>query len=215
MKICTSNVVSVIKQVMRTGNIISMFLLLGVQLLQGAVSRGQYPVEKIDLSIQRRSLKEAFSIIQQQSGVLFIYNEQAIAPYKAVSLNARQRSLDWVVNELLRNTRLTYKVQNNKVIILEKEITAVPVRTAVAADPVDKRKGRITDAKGAPLPGVTVQVKGANRGAVTDGEGVFFLQVAESEVLVCTISGYVTQEIPAGSGEISVYCRKILKGWMR
>jgi len=212
MKICTSNVVSVIKQVMRTGNIISMFLLLGVQLLQGAVSRGQYPVEKIDLAIQRRSLKEAFTIIQQQSGVLFIYNEQAIAPYKAVSLNARQRSLDWVVSELLRNTRLTYKVQNNKVIILEKEVKAVPVKMAVAADPADKRKGRVTDAKGAPLPGVTVQVKGANRGAVTDGEGVFFLQAAESEVLVCSISGYVTQEVPAGSGEISVVLQEDIKG---
>ncbi|WP_162277510.1 TonB-dependent receptor [Chitinophaga rupis] len=197
---------------MRTGNIISMFLLLGVQLLQGAVSRGQYPVEKIDLAIQRRSLKEAFTILQQQSGVLFIYNEQAIAPYKAVSLNARQRSLDWVVNELLRNTRLTYKVQNNKVIILEKEVKAPAVKMAVAADPADKRKGRVTDAKGAPLPGVTVQVKGANRGAVTDGEGVFFLQVAESEVLVCSISGYVTQEIPAGSGEISVVLQEDIKG---
>jgi TonB-linked SusC/RagA family outer membrane protein len=210
MKICTTSVVSVTKQFIMAGSALLLLLLTSVQLLRAAPDR-QYPGEKLDVAIQHKTLKEAFSIIQQQSGFLFIYNEQTIAPYPAVSLHARQKPLEWVVGELLRNTRLTYKVQRNKIIILEKE-TAAPVKAVAGTVSADKLKGRVTDAKGAPLPGVTVQVKGSGRGAVTDGEGVFFLQVAEGEVLVFSMSGYVTREVTAGSTEMQVVLQEDIKG---
>ncbi len=212
MKICTSNVVSVIKQVMRTGHLLLMGMLLGIQLMQAAPTKGQVPEEKMDLAIQRKSLKEAFNIIQEKSGYLFIYNEQVVAPYKAISINARQKDIAWVVNELLRNTRLTYKVQNGKVIILEKEVMApAPVKAVVKEVADDKLKGRVTDAKGAPLPGVTVQVKGAGRGSVTDGTGTFFLQAAPGEVLVVSMSGYISREITAAV-ELNIVLQEDIKG---
>ncbi|GAA0558031.1 TonB-dependent receptor [Chitinophaga japonensis] len=185
-----------------------ILLLLSARLLYGATG-AQLPGEKIDAVFRDKSLKEAFSIIQQQSGYLFIYNEKAVAPYKAVSLNARQRTIEWVVDELLRNTRLASKVQNGKVIILEKETAAVP-RTLAA--PALKIRGRVTDAKGMALPGVTVLVKGSNRGAITDGAGIFFLEAAAGEVLVCSMSGYLAQSIAVSGEEMNIVLQEDIKG---
>lgn len=197
MKICT--------------NLLLIGMLLCAQLLQGASSRGQIPEDKIDLDLQHASLKEAFSILQQRSGYLFIYNEQTIAPYKTITLRAKQQTIDWLMNSLLRNTRLTYKVQNGKVIILEKE-TPVPLKTVTTAPPPDKLKGRVTDAKGTPLPGVTVVVKGTNRGSVTDGDGVFFVDASAGETLLLSMSGYVSHEVAAAGAEMSITLQEDVKG---
>jgi TonB-linked SusC/RagA family outer membrane protein len=196
---------------MKICTILLLGLLLCTRLLHAAVSHDQLPEDKIDIDLQRSSLKEAFTQLQQRSGYLFIYNEQTIAPYKTVGLRARRQTLAWVINELLRNTRLTYKVQNGKVIILEKEITAAPLNTAAAAPP-EKLKGRVTDAKGMPLPGVTVVVKGSNRGSITDGDGIFLLEAAPGEALLFSMSGYVSYETAAAGSVMTIILKEDVKG---
>lgn len=67
--------------------------------------------------------------------------------------------------------------------------------------------GKITDDKGAPLPGVSVSLKGSPAGTVSDINGSFLLSVpdAGSGVLVFTYIGYLTQEVPlSGRTNISV-----------
>lgn len=62
--------------------------------------------------------------------------------------------------------------------------------------------GKVTDAKdGSALPGVTVVVKGTNKGAMTSGEGTYKLNnIADGETLVFSFIGYVTKEVPIGPG---------------
>jgi hypothetical protein len=57
--------------------------------------------------------------------------------------------------------------------------------------------GRIVDSKGIPLEGVSITVKGTNRGTLTDQNGNFKIQVDnESAVLVISLIGYQTREMP-------------------
>jgi TonB-linked SusC/RagA family outer membrane protein len=68
---------------------------------------------------------------------------------------------------------------------------------AVAAITVS---GIITDAKGEPLPGISVQVKGTQQGAFTDASGAFKIEVPDAaSVLVISATGYATQEIKVGN----------------
>ncbi len=61
-------------------------------------------------------------------------------------------------------------------------------------------KGRVTDASGAPLPGVTVTIKGTSKGTLTDPNGNYSLVVAESNaVLVFRQVGYTPVERTVGS----------------
>ncbi|MFV0365334.1 MAG: carboxypeptidase-like regulatory domain-containing protein, partial [Mangrovibacterium sp.] len=57
--------------------------------------------------------------------------------------------------------------------------------------------GRVTDASGASLPGVTIVVKGTTVGAITDVDGNYNLRDLDSDaVLQFSFIGMVSQEIP-------------------
>lgn len=63
--------------------------------------------------------------------------------------------------------------------------------------------GQVNDENGVGMPGANVLLKGTNRGAVTDVEGKYNLQVDnENSILVFSSIGYVTQEIVVGNRQI-------------
>jgi TonB-linked SusC/RagA family outer membrane protein len=55
--------------------------------------------------------------------------------------------------------------------------------------------GTITDEGGAPLPGVSILVKGTSTGTTSDTEGKYSLSAADDAVLVISFIGYQTQEV--------------------
>ncbi len=68
-----------------------------------------------------------------------------------------------------------------------------------------KVTGKVTDAKGEPIPGVAVRLKGTNKGANTDVNGNFSLSTADNAVLVISSVGYETQEVPVnGRSSINI-----------
>ncbi|MBW8684046.1 SusC/RagA family TonB-linked outer membrane protein [Chitinophaga rhizophila] len=65
--------------------------------------------------------------------------------------------------------------------------------------------GTIKDAKGTPLPGVTVKEKGVSNGAMSNPDGTFRLSVPAEGTLVISYVGFVSQEIPvAGKTTINI-----------
>ncbi len=60
--------------------------------------------------------------------------------------------------------------------------------------------GTVTDEKGSPLPGATVQVKGTNQGIVTDINGKYSINVTNSNVtLVFSFVGFISNELPVAN----------------
>jgi len=60
--------------------------------------------------------------------------------------------------------------------------------------------GRVTDENGNGLPGVSILLKGTQRGTTTDRDGNFSIDVPDANsILVFSFVGYVTQEIIVGS----------------
>lgn len=59
--------------------------------------------------------------------------------------------------------------------------------------------GKITDSNGAPLPGVSILIKGTTIGTSADVEGNFSLEASPADVLVLSFIGYKTQEIVIGT----------------
>jgi TonB-linked SusC/RagA family outer membrane protein len=59
--------------------------------------------------------------------------------------------------------------------------------------------GRITDSSGAPLSGVSVQVKNAKTGTVTNAEGAYSISAKPTDVLVFSYVGYQSQEETVGT----------------
>ncbi|MCW3463071.1 SusC/RagA family TonB-linked outer membrane protein [Chitinophaga nivalis] len=65
--------------------------------------------------------------------------------------------------------------------------------------------GKVSDkTSGNPLPGVTVYVKGTNRGTATSPTGTFSIQAKSGETLVFSFVGYDPQEAVISSGPVNI-----------
>ncbi|RZK57095.1 MAG: TonB-dependent receptor, partial [Pedobacter sp.] len=60
-------------------------------------------------------------------------------------------------------------------------------------------KGSIKDKDGAPLPGVSVNVKSSKNAVSSNGDGAYAIGAPPSSTLVFTMLGYVTQEVPVNN----------------
>lgn len=59
-------------------------------------------------------------------------------------------------------------------------------------------RGRLTDSKGAAIPGASVVIKGTNRGTTTNANGDYTISASEKATLVYSFVGYVSQEVVVG-----------------
>ena len=62
--------------------------------------------------------------------------------------------------------------------------------------------GSVRDESGTGIPGVNVVEKGTTRGAITDQDGKFSLQVSDNATLVFSFVGYQSKEVPVGPESI-------------
>ena len=60
--------------------------------------------------------------------------------------------------------------------------------------------GTVTDEKGTPLPGVSVQIKSTTRGVATDFDGKYSIEASQGNVLLFSSMGYASQEKNIGKG---------------
>ena len=62
--------------------------------------------------------------------------------------------------------------------------------------------GTVTDEKGTPLPGVSVQIKSTTRGVATDFDGKYSIEASQGNVLLFSFMGYASQEKTVGKGGV-------------
>lgn len=68
-------------------------------------------------------------------------------------------------------------------------------------------KGKVTGENGETLPGVSVVIKGTQRGTITNNDGNYDMQIPDGEtILIFSFIGYTTKEVsvPAASGSMDV-----------
>ncbi|MNI42849.1 hypothetical protein D3C73_971550 [compost metagenome] len=63
--------------------------------------------------------------------------------------------------------------------------------------------GKITDALGQPIPGISVKVKGTTVGTSSDAKGIFSIKSANPATLIFSGIGYVSKEF-AYSGQSNI-----------
>ena len=71
--------------------------------------------------------------------------------------------------------------------------------------------GTVTDEKGTPLPGVSVQIKSTTRGVATDFDGKYSIEASQGNVLLFSSMGYASQEKTVGKGGNSLIINVKLK----
>ncbi|MBC8153634.1 MAG: TonB-dependent receptor plug domain-containing protein, partial [Bacteroidetes bacterium] len=161
--------------------------------------------QRVTLSANVISLKAALSTIERSSKVRFIFNPKEIQSDQRVTVEGRSTTLRVVLDGLLAPLHIRYEVTGRQIALFRDNATGQlltpEINTSILAEQVIT--GTVLDENGTGLPGVSVVVKGTQRGTSTDQSGAFKLSVPEERsVLVFSFVGYVPQEVVVGNRSV-------------
>ncbi|HEX8024085.1 SusC/RagA family TonB-linked outer membrane protein, partial [Mucilaginibacter sp.] len=145
--------------------------------------------QNISLSQKQVSLESVFKNIEKQTSYNFFYKLELLSTLNKVSIDVKNAPLTEVLDQVLKNQPVTYKIVDNIIVINRKDADSNQILKLTTVT------GTVKDSKGAVLPGVTITVKDGKSTAVTDGNGAFKIIADERAILQITSVGYKRQEI--------------------
>ena len=150
-----------------------------------AVSFGQE--KTLTLNVRNVSATEVFNRIEQQTGYKFFYKTEQINQLQNITLRVSDAPLHEVLDKVFEGSRFSYEIAGEQIVVVE--------RKAVAATDVEV-SGVVKDAKGQPLPGVAVVVKGTTIGVSTNVDGRFVISTSPNNVLQFRFLGMKDVDMP-------------------
>jgi len=160
----------------------------------------------ISIPKQHTTLYNALNLISEKSGCLFIYDSQVVESDKRVKLVADKQPLKLVLDNILTNPEISYKVIGQHILIyrIKKENIQVnkPQSLLPAQDTIKNIivKGHIFDNENkTAIPYATIGIMEENIGTISNMDGYFMLKIPASysgSSLVVSHMGYMSQGIP-------------------
>ncbi|WP_338392835.1 SusC/RagA family TonB-linked outer membrane protein [Fulvitalea axinellae] len=158
-----------------------------------AIAKGNaQELSQIPFSIKgdRVPLVQIFSQITDATGLEFLYDNNTVDENFIYSFRKYDaKDLRSVLVRVSKQGGLNFQRINNTIV--------VSANTNSAPTITDKRfvlKGKVNDAEGAPLLGVSVSVRSTTRGTITDLDGEYELFVSPGEILRFSSVGYISAE---------------------
>ncbi|MDP4183664.1 MAG: TonB-dependent receptor [Bacteroidota bacterium] len=157
--------------------------------------------KKISLNLVNSSLTDVFNEIEKQSNFTIFYKLDDIDFRKVINVRAKNKLIDGILNEVLKDCNLTYTVNDNVIVVLSK--AKLKTTTSLLQKNVSTVKGKVTDLNNQPIQGVSVLIKGTSQGTVTDLDGNYsILNVPDKARLVFSFIGMKTQEVLVSRREV-------------
>lgn len=138
-------------------------------------------------------MEQVISAIERQTRYLFGIGDN-VNTNQLVSVHVENEPLKKALDEMVRGTDISYTVEGTNILLFRRANTSKERPVTVS--------GRVTDAKGQPVIGASVIVRGTTLGVSTDAEGRFTLEVpapASSQTLEVSYLGYETAAVPVGT----------------
>jgi iron complex outermembrane receptor protein len=148
---------------------------------------------RFDLSVKNATIVEVFDKIEQETEFGFLFKTDQLDLEKRYNLDIRNSNIEQILSQILDENKYSYAVFDRNIVVMksssgklqdEKEITLT---------------GKVTDASGASLPGVSVLLKGTYNGTITSADGKYTLtNIPPDGIVIFSYVGMNTQEIMVG-----------------
>jgi len=172
--------------------------LLIVLVFSGTHTFSQDLNRRIRLNLKDCPLSEGLRIISDSGKVNFSYNPQSIPVHKNISINAENKSIREILDEVLLPNGMAY-------VMIENQVVIKPVSHSSHDFPLKKSRemmafaihGTIRDkATGEVLIGANIFARTKGTGATTNGYGFYSLTLPEGDyTLAISFLGYQTVEV--------------------
>ena len=154
--------------------------------INAAFAAGSYAQNTaLTINMSEQTVANVLETIENQSDFNFFYNSKLVNVNRKVSVNATNKDVFAILDQLFKGTDVAYKVVDKDVIL---------TKVANVPQAGNKVTGTISDAMG-PVTGASVIVKGTTNGTISDINGNYSLDVANGQTIQISFIGYTTQEI--------------------
>lgn len=162
---------------------------------------------RLSLNMEQVTVQEVLEIIESQSEFIFFYQDQQIDLKRKVDINLTDKSIEDVMDVVLKGTSNTYRIRDRQVIIgKNKKVFSkkyVPLKKIeqeieLLDDQKKKLTGKVTDDQGEPLPGVSIIIEGTTLGTTSNIDGEYTIDVDPADKLLFSFIGMINQTIPVG-----------------
>lgn len=154
--------------------------------------------QNISLKLDRVPVRQAIAELQRSAGYSFVYKTGDIDTGRTVSVDAKE--LSEAVGQILSGQDVTFTIVGKNIIVSRKTENA-----AAAQQARGMVSGQVLDAKGEPVIGAGVYVKGRqNTGVITDVGGRFSIQAPAGSVLTVSCLGYLDQDVTVSNAATPV-----------
>ncbi|WP_245859837.1 TonB-dependent receptor [Spirosoma aerolatum] len=167
--------------------------------------------KEVTLKMESVEIWKILNRLEKQTDVKFVYSTNSIRADQKMSVNVANGKLSKVLDELLSPLRISYEVVGTRILLRKKTIESTSftlpsintLSVPVVASADLTITGTISDDKGEVLPGVSVVVKGTQRGTTTDAKGQYRISVPDGKAtLIYSFVGYLSQEVLVGNQSV-------------
>ncbi|MBL7966290.1 MAG: TonB-dependent receptor [Prolixibacteraceae bacterium] len=153
---------------------------------------------RFNFKYKNTSIKQILDDIKSQSEFEFFYSNDDFNTSEKVDLKVSNATVEEVLNKIVNPTALKYSV-------IDKTVVISNVRTKELNGSQQEKSvhGIVKDASGAPIPGVSVVVKGTTRGSLSDQDGNYSITgVSNGTILQFSFVGMNTKEVSVGNQSV-------------
>lgn len=167
--------------------------------------------QRLSIQAENQDMRQVLLQIQRMANIRFTYSSAIIPSKQKVTVRAVNLPLSQILDQVFEQTQVRYKLVGKQIILQKAPATSRSASDerinmmVEGEDPFLDRniRGSVKDEAGEVLPGVSVMVKGTQRGTTTNMDGTFQVEIPEDQsTLVFSFVGYESKEVLVGSESI-------------
>lgn len=187
-----------VKKLCRMMRLMLFFVLVSV--FVGHANPASSQSGELTLAFEKSSLTEIFEQLEEQLKIGFLIPGDLLKDQSEITLSFKETSVEEVLHQILDPRGYEFEFVGRNVVITR---SSQGLATVVQQKAVT---GKVINAAGEPVPGVTITIKGTSVGTITDVDGNFQLHdVSSDDILFFSFVGMRSQEVAvAGKTSFSI-----------
>lgn len=148
---------------------------------------------KITLQLKNVTLSDVLNAIEDNSSYYFMLNNKLIDLSKRIDIDVQDKMINDILVLLSEKTGIKYKIYDRQIVLSPGDQQLSDYSVSQQQKSIS---GKVVDSAGAPLPGVSVVLKGTTNGTITDANGKYLLaNISANTTLQFSFVGMKSQEV--------------------